>query len=82
MFTHKESLRTKESSMRMHKYKLRTQADTRVRMNLDKEVFFNIFKNISIKSHPKHVLSPLKVSGFHLNSSHSKAQALTCPKID
>ena len=44
--------------MRTHEYKLRTQADTRVHVNPDREVFFDIFKHISIKSRPKHVPTP------------------------
>ena len=75
--------------MRMHKdilgkqeYKLRTQIDARACINPDREVFFDIFKHISIKIHPKHVPIPPQVSGLHLNPSHSKTQTFTYPKID
>ena len=66
------SLRTHEVRMHRHEHKPRTQASLHVSINLDIEVFFDIFKNISIKSHPKHIPTPPKVSGFHLNLSHSK----------
>ena len=49
-------------------------------MNPDREVFFDIFKHILIKNRPKCVPTPPKVSGFHLNPSHSKTQAFTYPK--
>ena len=55
-------------------HKLRMQEDSRVHMNLDGEVFFDVFKHILIKTHPKHILTLPKVSGFHLNPSHNKTQ--------
>ena len=53
-----------ESCIRTHEYKLCMQANTHVRMNTNKEVFFDIFSNISIKTHPKYVPTPPKVLGF------------------
>jgi len=49
-------------------------------MNTDSESFFDIFKHTSIKTHSKHVPTPPKVSGFHLNSSHSKPKHLLVQK--
>ena len=46
---------------------MRTQADIHVRISTDREVFFEIFNHLLIKTHPKHVSTPLKVSGFHLD---------------
>ena len=60
----------------------RTQAQTYARKNEHKRVFFYFFKVFSIKTHPKHVLAPPKVSSFYLNTSHSKTQAFTSLKID
>ena len=51
------------------------QARVHVCMNTDSGSFFDIFKHALIKTYPKQVSTPPKVSGFHLNSSHSKTQA-------
>ena len=64
----------------MHEHKSRTQTRVLIHMNPRKEVFFNIFKHISTKTHPKHLHTPLKVSDFHLKLSHSKTQAFKSPK--
>ena len=76
------SLCTHVERLCMHEHKSCTQARVRVRMNQDREVFFDIFKHISIKTYHKHVPTLPKVSGFHLNPSHSKTQVFTSPKID
>ena len=39
--------------------------------------FFHIFKEASSKINPRHVLTPPKTLGFHLNPSYNKTQAFT-----
>ena len=56
----------------MHEYKLRMQAQVCIQINIDNGLFFDIFEYATIKTHPKHVPTTLKVSGFHLNPSHIK----------
>ena len=66
--------------MRSHEYKLLMQARY-MRMHERRQiVFFDIFDHLLIKTHPKYVPTPPKVSGFHLNPSYNKTQAFTCPK--
>ena len=48
------------------------QVNIRIRMSIDRKVFFDIFKHILIKTHPRYIPTPPKVSGFHLDLSHSK----------
>ena len=48
---------------------------TRKNMSTHRRVFFDIYKVFSTKTQPKHVPTPFKVSGFHLNPFHSKTQA-------
>lgn len=62
-----------------HAYKLCTQADTRIRMNPDKNVFFDILKHVLIKTYPKHVSTPPMVLSFHLNSSHNNPKHVPIP---
>ena len=50
------------------------------RRNEHRRVFFDLFKFFSIKTQPKHVPTPPKVSCFLLNPSHSKTQAFTSLK--
>ena len=63
-------------AMRTKTY-LHTQAQTYACRNEHRRVFFDFFKFFSIKTQPKHVPTPPKVSGFHLNPSHNKTQAFT-----
>ena len=68
--------------MYVYECKLCMHADSRVCINPDRELFFNIFKHILIKTLPNHVSTLSKVLGFHLNSSHSITQAFTYPKTN
>ena len=61
-------MRMQARYMRMHEHRQR--------------VFFDILNQLLIKIHPKHVPTPPKVLGFHLNPSHNKTQAFSSPKID
>ena len=65
-------LRMHETWLRTHERKPRTQAQILVHINTYRESFLDIFKHVSIKTHPKHVPTPPKVSGFHLNRSCSE----------
>ena len=71
-----------EERLRTHESKPCMQARILVHMNQRREVFFDIFKHISTKIHPKYIPTSPKVSGFHLNPSYNKTQAFTSPKID
>ena len=42
--------------------------------------FFDIFKEVSSKINHRHIPTPPKMSGFHLNPSNSKTQSFTWPK--
>ena len=66
----------------MHECKLHMQAPACVCTNIDSGSLFDIFKHALIKTHPKHIPTPSKVLGFHLNPSLNKIQAFTFPKID
>ena len=66
--------------MRTHEYKLHMYARYMRTHEHRQKVFFDSFGHILIKTHSKHAPTPPKVSSFHLNPSHSKTQAFTCPK--
>ena len=68
MRTHAKCTCTQTPGMRMHRWNL--------------NVFIALFDLPRIKTHPKLVPTFLKASGFHLNPSHSKTQALTSLKMD
>lgn len=61
---------------------LHTQAQTCACKNAYKRSFLDIFKFFSTRTHRKHVPTPPKVLGFHLNSSYNKTCAFTNLKID
>ena len=52
MCMHEEILHMHESCIRAHGYKLHMQADTRIHMSTSREMFYDIFRHISIKTHP------------------------------
>ena len=56
----------------MREYKLRTQAQVCIQINIDNGLFFDIFEYATIKTHSKHVPITFKVSCFHLDPFHSK----------
>jgi len=74
------SPRAHEERIHTLEHKLCQQAQVLICMNPYRKVFFHISNHISTKTHPKHVPTPSKVSGFHVNSSHNKTQAFTSPK--
>ena len=56
-----------------------TSPSPRMQEHRQKQIF-NILKYASSKINPRHVLTPPKVSSFHLNPSHHKTQEFTLPK--
>ena len=80
-FPHMQSLKNIHAyariELRTHDYKLHTQARAHTRNNTNE----SSSSTFSKKHHPKSILDmflpPLKVSGFHLNPSHSKTQSFS-----
>ena len=65
------------TELHTHEYKLHMQARAHTRKNTNR----SSSSTFSKKHHPKSILDmflpPLKVSGFHLNPSHSKTQSFS-----
>ena len=62
--------------LRAHECKLCVQASSNLHMHEHRQrVVLRHFQVFSIETHPKHIPTPSKVSGFHLNPSYSKIQA-------
>ena len=60
------------TSLYTHEYRLHAQEHVYAHRNEHRRVFFNILKLCPFKTQPKHVPTHPKVSGLHLNPSHSK----------
>ena len=56
--------------------------DACARMNVDREVPSTFSSLPLFKTHPKHVPTPYKAPGFHLDPPHNETQAFTSTKID
>ena len=67
-------------SLCTHGLSMHTQANIHVRISTDREVFFGIFNHLLIKTHSKHVSTPPKVSGFHLDRPTTKSKHLYVQK--
>ena len=70
------------TSLRMHEFRLRMQEQVYIHKPDSTYANLRHFQVFSTRTQPKHVPTPSRVSGFHLNPSQSKTKAFLSIKTN